>query len=90
MSDCCDPTDTFWSDELAAAKQEVADLRAQIRKITALGQQSYRLNTGQTDQSVANLNLATLRKNLDSAINEVATLEARLCGAGVVRAVPGW
>jgi len=88
MSTCCTP-DTFWSDQLAEAKQAVIDLRARIRKTTADGLQSYRLSTGQTDESAMKIHLATLQASLDSALNEVATLEARICGA-VTHTIPGW
>jgi hypothetical protein len=90
MSDCCyDPTDTFWSDRLAAAKASVISYEAAIEAVKG-GAQSYRLNTSQTDQSVTKASLATLQTGLDSALNRVATLEARLCGSGVTHVVPGW
>lgn len=90
MSDCCDPTDTFWSDQLAAAKQLAIAYNAAILALAVTGVQSYQLDTGQTRQLVTKANLASLRTVRDGLLNEVATLEARLCGAGVTRVVPGW
>lgn len=72
--------DTFWSDRLAAAKSMVAAYDAAILALVA-GAQSYQLDTGQTRQLVSKANLASLRAARDGLLNEVATLEARLCGA---------
>ena len=89
MTTSCDPTDTFWSDRLTAAKASVVSYEAAIEAVKS-GAQSYRLNTGQTDQSVTKASLLQLQQGLESALNRVATLEARLYGAGVTRGVPGW
>ncbi len=90
MSNCCDQTDTFWSDQLAAAKALAAAYNAAILALVVNGVQSYQLDTGQTRQLVTKANLASMRIVRDGLLNEVATLEARLCGAGVTRVVPGW
>lgn len=90
MSECSDPTDTFWSDQLVTAKQLAGVYNAAILALAVNGVQSYQLDTGQTRQLVTKINLASLRLVRDGLLNEVATLEARLYGAGVTRVVPGW
>jgi hypothetical protein len=72
-----------WLLERVEAKK--AAIIAYEEAITALsgGAQSYRLMTGQTDQMVTRANLATLRDTLSSLENDLSTLDARLCGAGM-------
>lgn len=84
MPICCDPTDTFWPDQLAAAKLSAVRIQAAIDALTIGGKQTYQLDTGQTRQLVTNLNLAGLNTVLLSTLNRVSTLEKRLgisCGA---------
>lgn len=89
MSDpCCNPTDTFWSDQLAAAKKSAVAIQAAIDALTIGGVANYRLSTGQTDQSVTKLNLPGLNAVLLSTLNRVATLQARVGGCGTVHVVP--
>lgn len=84
MPTCCDPTDTFWSDQLTAAKLSAARIQAAIDALTMGGVQSYQLDTGQTRQLVTKFNLVGLNAVLLSTLNRVSTLEKRLglsCGA---------
>ena len=85
---CCDPTDTFWSDQLAAAKLSAANIQAAIDALTIGGVASYRLSTGQTDQSVTKFNLPGLNAVLLSTLNRIATLQARIGGCGTIHVVP--
>jgi hypothetical protein len=85
---CCDPADTFWSDQLAAAKLSAINIQAAIDALTIGGVQMYRLSTGQTDQMVTKMNLTSLHTVLQSTLNRVATLQARLGGCGVIHIVP--
>lgn len=48
------------------------------------GIQSYSLDTGQSKQTVARAQIASIRILLDGLYNRVATLQARLSGASVV------
>jgi hypothetical protein len=86
MSTCCD--ETFWSDQLAAAKTAVAAYNAALLALST-GAQSYTLDTGQTKQTVTKADLGSLRLTRSALLNEVATLEARLCG-GSVHVTPGF
>ena len=88
MADCCDPTDTFWSDQLTAVKAMILVYNAAILALAINGVQSYQLDTGQTRQFVTKLNLASLRTTRDALLNEVATLEARLGCGGSTHVVP--
>ena len=62
--------------------------------LTALGTggaiQTYRLNTGQSDQQVTRADIPALNTMLDSLYNRCVTLEARLNGSGVTHARPAW
>lgn len=53
------------------------------------GAQSYSLDTGQTRQTVTKANLSEMRNAVLILENRLATLEARLEGAGL-QAVPGF
>lgn len=55
----------------------------------ATGAQSYSLDTGQTRQTVTKANLSEMRNAIMILENRLATLEARLEGAGL-QAVPGF
>lgn len=75
--------DREWLEQRVAAKK--AMIVAFEEAITALGVdgiQQYSLNTGQTTQMVTKANLSSLRTTLQSLENDLATLDARLCGAG--------
>ncbi len=51
--------------------------------------QSYTLDTGQNRQTVVKMNLTEMRRAVDQLYNRLATLEARLFGAGTMSA-PLW
>ncbi len=78
---------TSWLEARAAAKQ--AQLLAIDAAILALstGAQSYTLDTGQSRQQVTKADLAQLRLMAQQLESELATIDARLCGASV-RVVP--
>jgi hypothetical protein len=76
-------TRAWWIARLTAAEEAV------IKYLAGGTVQSFMLDTGQSQQRVTKKDLASLRLALDSALNRVATLEARLYGqAGQAR--PGW
>ena len=51
--------------------------------------QSYKLDTGQTQQTVTRADLEQLRGTLDGLYNQCAVLEARLNG-GAILGRPAW
>ena len=81
---------TYWSDQLTKAKALAAALFDAITALSIGGIQSYELDTGQTKQRVTKLDLTALQTQLDSVLNLVATLEARVNGSGVVTGRPAW
>lgn len=90
MPTCCESSDAFWAARLASAQARVIAYEAAILAITSGGIKSYRLNTGQTDQLVTNHDLRWMEADLASALNSVATLEARLGCSGSTHIVPGF
>jgi hypothetical protein len=88
MSNCCDSTDTFWSDQLESDKRLVVAIQAAITALTIGGVSNYRLNTGQTDQMVTKLSLPGLNTVLNSTLNRIATLQARIGDCGTIHVVP--
>lgn len=74
--------DTAWLEARIARKKELIIAYENAIEALAGGAQQYTLNTGQTTQSVTKANLGSLRVALNGFENDLATLEARLCGAG--------
>ena len=54
------------------------------------GIQSYTLDTGQSRQTVTKLDLEWINDAIDSLINRLVTLEARLNGGASTIASPAW
>lgn len=54
------------------------------------GIQSYTVDTGQSRQVVTRSDIGTINRTIDSLMNRLSTLEARLNGSGVLNARPGW
>jgi hypothetical protein len=74
----------FWQDQITAVKTLITAYNAAILALTVGGVQSYILDTGQSRQSVTKFDLKEMNTALDSLLNRLATLEARLGGCGVV------
>lgn len=81
--------DTYWQERIAKVKALIEKYDDALLAVGAQGIQQYQLDTGQTRMLVTKANLATVRDTRDSLLNELATLEARVYGAGS-RGVPGW
>lgn len=81
---------SFWLDQLTAAKAMVVAYNAAILALATGNILSYTLDTSQSRQTVTRNDLASLRATRDALLNEVATLEARLYGCGTVTAAPAW
>lgn len=80
----CQPDDTQWLlDRIEKTKAMIVAYEDAILALAG-GAQSYRLNTGQTDQTVTKANLASMRVELDSLENRKTTLELRLYGSGAI------
>lgn len=74
---------TYWSDRLETVMALIVAYDAAILALSTGAVQSYSLDTGQTRQTVTKQNITSLRDTRSSLLNELATLEARVCGAGV-------
>jgi hypothetical protein len=74
---------TYWEDRLAIVMALIVAYDAAILALSTGAVQSYSLDTGQTRQTVTKQNITSLRDTRQSLLNELATLEARVCGAGV-------
>jgi hypothetical protein len=81
-------TDDFWLARIEAKKAMIIAIEEAITALAG-GAFSYTLNTGQTTQTVTKQNIGSLRLLLSSLENDLASLEARLCGASV-RVVPSF
>jgi hypothetical protein len=69
-------------DRIEATKALIIKTEEAISALS-LGANSYTFDTGQSRQTVTRANLATVRGQLDSLENRLATLQARLCGSTV-------
>lgn len=58
--------------------------------LAAGGIQSYKLDTGQTNETVTRLDLEWINATIDGLYNRLATLEARLYGSGTHTGRPAW
>jgi hypothetical protein len=79
---------TFWKERLVKAKALLLTYDTAIEKVLLTGQ-SYQLDTGQTRTLVTQGNLASVRAAREGLLNEIATLEARVCGGGT-RVIPSF
>lgn len=81
---------TFIQQRIDATKAQIVAYEDAALALGTNGVQSYKLDTGQTVQTVTRVDLAQIQKTIDSLYNRCATLEARLNGAGVQNAGPCW
>jgi len=81
-------TRAFTLDRITATKALIIAYEDAILAVTTGGVQSYELDTGQSRQRVTKLDINQMQKVIDSLMNRLVTLEARLTGNGttVVRA----
>lgn len=79
----------FLQERIDATKAQIVLYEAASAALAAGGVQSYKLDTGQSIQTVTKLDLSDLFKTIDSLYNRCATFEARLNGGAVI-ARPAW
>ncbi len=82
-------TNTFIQSRIDATKLQIVAYEDATLALATAGVQSYKLDTGQTVQTVTKLDLTALNKTIDSLYNRCATLEARL-NSGTIIGVPAW
>jgi hypothetical protein len=88
MSHCTTPS-TYWHDRIATVQALIAAYDTALNALIVRGAFSYSLDTGQSRQTVTKHNIVSMQNARSSLLNELATLEARVCGAGV-HVVPSW
>lgn len=79
----------FIQDRIDATKAQIVVYENAILALGTGGIQSYKMDTGQSVQTVTKLDLIQLNKTIDSLYNRCATLEARLNGGAVI-VRPAW
>lgn len=79
----------FLQQRIDATKALIAAYEDAATALVSGGVQSYTIDTGQTRQTVTQVDLAALNRNIDSLYNRLATLQARLKG-GSVNVRPAW
>jgi len=76
------PIDTVWIDaRIARTKTMIVDVENAIDALAVQGMSSYRLDSGQTAQTVTKVDLGSLRLELNQLDNRLATLCAKRDGA---------
>lgn len=81
---CCSD-DTAWLEaRITQTKTLIVAYESAILVLATGAVQSYSLDTGQTRQTVTKQQISQLRNTLTELYNLLSTLEARLCGAGVI------
>ena len=81
--------DTFLRARITATETAIVAYEAALLAL-ANGAQDYMLDTGQTRQRVTKLDLKNLNAVLDSLMNRLVVLEARLNGNGTSIGRPAW
>ncbi len=72
----------YWIERLAIKKTQLAAFDAAIMAIVTNGQESYRLDTGQTVVHVTALNISQIQNQARHLEGEIAGLNTRIYGCG--------
>lgn len=80
----------FIQSRIDATKSQIVNYEAAADAFAVNGAiQTYKLDTGQTVQTVTRADLDMITRTIDSLYNRCSTLEARLNGASSIT-VPAW
>ena len=82
--------DDFLRTQVDAIKAKIVAYNAALTDLASGAIQSYELETGQSRQKVTKATISTLEAVVASLMNQLTTLEARLCGNGATHYVPSW
>lgn len=77
-------------DQIDAAKAQLTALNAAQLGISSGAIESYTLDTGQSKITVTKSSISTLDNAIDSLLNRIATMCARLNGSGTTITRPCW
>lgn len=81
---------TFLQERITKTEALIVAYEDALLALGTGGVQSYRLDTGQSNQLVTKMDVKDLQTTLDSLYNTLATLEARCTGNGVVIGRPSF
>ena len=81
--------DQFWLDRIEATKNQIIAYENAIIFLTENPTESYKLDTGQSEQEVKRTNLSNLQKTYDALLNRLTVLEKRCSSTSTISA-PGW
>ena len=82
---------TFWETQLETTKALLAAYQAASLAFATNGAlEMYKLDTGQSINTVKRSDLDMIQKQIDNLLNQCATLETRISGSGVHTSAPGW
>jgi len=81
---------TFLQERIDKIKALIVVYEDALTALITGGAQSYTIDTGQTRQTVTKFDAPALRTTLEGLYNQLATLQARSTGSGVVHVSPGW
>ncbi len=79
----------FWTERLEIAKKQLTALDEAIAALES-GAQSYKLNTGQSEQTVTRHQIGDLYRRQEKLLEQISNLEARTTGGGAFIARPGF
>lgn len=79
----------YWADRIVKVKALIEKYDDALLALGTQGVQQYQLDTGQTRMLVTKANITSLANVRKDLLNELATLQARVHGAGL-RVIPSW
>lgn len=77
-------TTQFWKDRITKTEALILVYEDALMAFAATPIETYRIDTGQTTQTVTRANMASLQRQLDGLYNRYATMCARVNGAGTI------
>ena len=81
----------FWLNRIIKTKELIIAWEDAELQLSAGSVQSYTIDTGQTRQTVTRADLSSIRTQVDSLMNRLVTLEARIgLGGAVINVRPAW
>lgn len=81
---------TFLQARIDATQAAIVAYEAAELALADGGIQEYLLDTGQSRQRVTKLDLTGIRKTIESLMNRLVILQARLNGGNTIIGKPGW
>lgn len=83
-------TNDFLQQRIDRAKAIIVDAETALERIATGAIDQYTVDTGQSRTTVTKSNIQVLENIIDSQLNRLSMLEARMTGSNVVVGRPGW